>query len=69
VVELLPGVIHVEPSGSAQLSWSDVGTLRLTAAEARELRPGGEAVITRAFKRVVGTLPGAVRRRPSAEAA
>jgi len=46
VIEVLPPVIHIEPSGSAQLE-SMQGTLRLMAAEARELRPGGEAVITR----------------------
>jgi AraC-like DNA-binding protein len=46
VVEILPPAIHLEPSGSPQLDWLQA-TLRLMAAEARELRPGGEAVITR----------------------
>jgi AraC-like DNA-binding protein len=42
VVEILPRTIHVEGTGD----WLQA-TLRLMAAEARELRPGGEAVITR----------------------
>jgi AraC-like DNA-binding protein len=46
VVEVLPTAIHIEPSGSAQLERMQA-TLRLMAAEARELSPGGEAVITR----------------------
>jgi AraC-like DNA-binding protein len=46
LVEILPPAIHLEPSGSPQLDWLQA-TLRLMAAEARELRPGGEAVITR----------------------
>src|SRR5262245_61404841 len=46
LVELLPAVIHLDASGSHHLELMQ-GTLRLMAAEARELRPGGEAVITR----------------------
>jgi len=46
LVEILPAAIHLEPSSSDRLDWMQ-GTLRLMAAEARELRPGGEAVITR----------------------
>jgi len=46
LVEILPPILHVEPSGSPQVEWMQ-STLRLMAAEARELRPGGEAVITR----------------------
>jgi AraC-like DNA-binding protein len=46
VVEILPPAIHLEPSGSPDLEWLQA-TLRLMAAEARELRPGGEAVVTR----------------------
>jgi AraC-like DNA-binding protein len=42
LVEILPRTIHVEGTGD----WLQA-TLRLMAAEARELRPGGEAVITR----------------------
>jgi AraC-like DNA-binding protein len=46
ILPLLPMVIHVEPSGSPQAEWMQ-STLRLVAAEAAEMRPGGEAVITR----------------------
>ena len=46
LLELLPRVIHVEASSSPQMDLMQ-GTLRLMAAEAMELRPGGETVITR----------------------
>lgn len=46
LVEILPAILRVEASGSPQSDWMQ-STLRLMAAEARELRPGGEAVITR----------------------
>lgn len=46
LVAALPEIIHVGSSSSPQPDWMQ-GTLRLMAAEARELRPGGEAVITR----------------------
>jgi AraC-like DNA-binding protein len=46
LVAALPAVLHVEPSGAAATEWIH-STLRLMAAEARELRPGGEAVVTR----------------------
>jgi AraC-like DNA-binding protein len=46
LVEILPPLLHVEPSSSPQVDWMQ-STLRLMAVEARELRPGGEAVITR----------------------
>ena len=46
LVATLPAAIHLEAAGSAQPEWMQA-TLRLMAAEARELRPGGEAVITR----------------------
>jgi AraC-like DNA-binding protein len=42
LVQSLPPLVVVEAAGA----WME-GTLRLMAAEARELRPGGEAVITR----------------------
>ncbi len=44
LVDLLPGTIRVEPSA---LSGRLQDTLRLLAAEVEDLRPGGEAVITR----------------------
>jgi AraC-like DNA-binding protein len=46
LVEILPPIMHVEASSSPQMDWMQ-STLRLMAVEARELRPGGEAVITR----------------------
>jgi AraC-like DNA-binding protein len=46
LVEILPATLHVEASAAPETAWLQ-STLRLMAAEARELRPGGEAVITR----------------------
>lgn len=46
LIGLLPKVIHVPASRTPATDWMP-STLRLMAAEAQELRPGGEAVITR----------------------
>ena len=46
LVASLPPTIYVEASNSPQAEWLQ-STLRLMAAEARELRPGGEEVVTR----------------------
>ena len=46
LVESLPEIVHVKASDSSHLDWMQ-STLGLMAAEAREPRPGGEAVITR----------------------
>jgi len=46
LVSMLPGVVYVDSAGSPQAEWVQ-STLRLMAAEARELRPGGETVVTR----------------------
>lgn len=46
LVRLLPGLITVESSSSPHMDWIQ-STLHVMAAEARELRPGGETVITR----------------------
>lgn len=46
LVEILPNIIHIEASNSASMDWMP-STLRLISSEAEELRPGGEAVITR----------------------
>jgi len=46
LVEVLPSVIHIESSTSPYPDRMHA-TLALLAAEAKELRPGGEAVITR----------------------
>jgi AraC-like DNA-binding protein len=46
LVRLLPGMIVVDAWASPQTDWVQ-STLRFLAAEAGELRPGGETVITR----------------------
>ena len=46
LVEILPSTMHIEASSSPRLEWIQ-SVLRLMAVEAGELRPGGEAVITR----------------------
>ena len=46
LVGVLPETIHVQGLASPDAGWLQ-STLALMAAEARELRPGGEAVITR----------------------
>lgn len=46
LVSLLPALICIEAWSSPNLEWIQ-STLRFMAAEAKELRPGGETVITR----------------------
>jgi AraC-like DNA-binding protein len=46
LVDVLPRTIRIEAASSPRLEWMQT-LLRLIAAEAAELRPGGEAVITR----------------------
>ena len=46
LVEILPAVIHIDANSPSRGEWLE-SALRLMATEARELRPGGEAVITR----------------------
>jgi AraC-like DNA-binding protein len=46
LVKLLPKMISIEASNSPQMDWIQ-NTLRFMAAEAKELLPGGETVITR----------------------
>jgi AraC-like DNA-binding protein len=46
LIEILPSTIHIEAAGSPRLEWMQ-SLLRMMASEAAELRPGGEAVITR----------------------
>jgi len=46
LVEILPEIVQVAASNSPRMDRMQ-GTLRLMAAEAQELQPGGEAVITR----------------------
>ncbi|MFV8749916.1 AraC family transcriptional regulator [Nannocystaceae bacterium ST9] len=45
LVELLPPAIHLDAL-SPHSDWME-GTLRMMAAEARQLRPGGETIVTR----------------------
>jgi AraC-like DNA-binding protein len=46
LVGILPAILHVGTPGSPQPEWME-STLRLMAVEARQARPGGEAVMTR----------------------
>ncbi len=46
LIAMLPAIIHVQAGAPPHTDWMP-STLRLMAAEARQLRPGGEAVITR----------------------
>ncbi len=46
LIEVLPKTMHVDATDAAPDSWLP-SLLRLMASEARELRPGGEEVITR----------------------
>jgi AraC-like DNA-binding protein len=46
LVQFLPSTIIIDAWSSPQMEWMQ-STLRLMAAEAKELRPGGETVITR----------------------
>jgi AraC-like DNA-binding protein len=46
LVQVLPSTIIIDAWSSPQLEWIQ-STLRFMAAEAKELRPGGETVITR----------------------
>ena len=46
LIQLLPSFIHIETWRSTHFEWIQ-STLRLMAAEAKALRPGGETVITR----------------------
>jgi AraC-like DNA-binding protein len=67
IATLLPDVIHVEPGGGPQDEWMQ-STLRLIAAEAASLRPGGEAVITRLSDiLVIQTLRGWIEHDPAAQ--
>jgi AraC-like DNA-binding protein len=46
LITVLPRVLVVEASGSAQSEWMH-STLRLLALEARQMRPGAQAVVSR----------------------
>ena len=67
LLELLPRVIHVEASSSPQMDLMQ-STLRLMAAEATELRPGGEPVITRlADILVIQAIRSGIQEDPTAQ--
>jgi AraC-like DNA-binding protein len=67
LVAVLPEVIHVEPGGGAHAEWMQ-STLRLIAAEAAALRPGGEAVLTRLSDiLVIQALRGWIEHDPAAQ--
>jgi AraC-like DNA-binding protein len=64
LVKLLPKFIHIEASSSRHLEWIN-STLRFMAAEAGDLRPGAEAVITRlADILVIQTMRAWIERNP-----
>jgi AraC-like DNA-binding protein/mannose-6-phosphate isomerase-like protein (cupin superfamily) len=46
LIRILPETLHIEATAAARAAWMQ-SALTLMAAEAREFRPGGEAVITR----------------------
>ena len=47
LVEALPPIIHVESPSASEGQWIQA-SISLMATEARDMRPGGEAIITRA---------------------
>ena len=67
LVNVLPRLISVEAWSSPELEWIR-STLRFMAAEARELRPGGETVITRlADILVIQAIRAWIARDPAAQ--
>lgn len=46
LAELLPPLVHLDAAATIEAEWM-ASTLRLMAAEARRLRPGGETIISR----------------------
>jgi AraC-like DNA-binding protein len=67
IVPVLPEVIHVEPTSGPHAEWTQ-STLRLVAAEAAEVRPGGEAVLTRLSDiLVIQTLRAWIENDPAAQ--
>lgn len=66
LVDLLPRLIGVEAVGSSQTDWLQ-STVRFLAAEAADLRPGGETVITRlADVLVIQAIRSWIERDPAA---
>ncbi len=46
LIQLLPNLVHVDAWSAPEAQWLQ-STMRLVAAEAQQLRPGGETIITR----------------------
>ena len=67
LVASLPATIYVEASSSPQAEWLQ-STLRLMAAEARELRPGGEEVVTCGDILVIQAIRSWIETDPAARA-
>ena len=68
LIKLLPRVISIKAASSPHMDWIG-STLRFMAAEASELRPGGEAVITRLTDiLVIQTLRAWIERDPAGQA-
>jgi AraC-like DNA-binding protein len=67
LINLLPPVICIEAFNSPDTTWIQ-NTLRFMAAEAKELRPGGETVITRlADILVIQTIRSWIAQDPAAQ--
>lgn len=67
LISVLPRMIRVEAAGSPHLDWLQ-STLRFMAAEAQELKPGGETVITRlADILVIQAIRSWIERDPAAQ--
>ncbi|HET9376250.1 MAG TPA: AraC family transcriptional regulator [Chthoniobacterales bacterium] len=67
LAKLLPRMICIDVASSPHMDWIN-STLRFMAAEARELRPGGETVITRlADILVVQTIRAWLEQDPAAQ--
>lgn len=67
LIDVLPKVISIDSSAFPDMGWVQ-STLRFIAAEARELRPGGETVITRlADILVIQAIRAWIERDPAAQ--
>jgi AraC-like DNA-binding protein len=67
LVSILPSVVNIEATGSLEMGWIQ-STLQFMASEAREMRPGGETVITRlADILVIQAIRAWIERDPAAQ--
>lgn len=68
LIDVLPKVIYIDAVNSPQMDWIQ-STMRFIAAEAKELRPGGETVITRlADILVIQAIRSWIEQDPAAQA-